>query len=290
MKKVLSLCLALLLVFSLPGQALAEPTQSRVVIGADLTEEQVGQVYEAFGVKRGSVIELKVTNAEERQYLDGYVDPSLIGTRAISSVYVELLPSGSGMDVTTNNISWCTPEMYLSALATGGITDAKIVVAAPFQVSGTAALTGIFKAYEDMTGKKLDDVAKLVSTQELTITSDLAAEIGAMDSTSIVNDLKLMLDETRNMTDEQLRQTILQIASEYNVKLTDKQVDQLISLCRSLEKLDPAELLDRVVSVQDTLGKVSEAKTEVKGFWGKVKVVIDSVGDFFQRIGKFLGL
>ena len=290
MKKILSLCLAFLLVFSISVQAMAEPTQSRVVIGADLTNEQIGQVYEAFGVSRGSVIELKVTNAEERQYLDGYVDSSLIGTRAISSVYVELLPSGSGMDVTTNNITWCTPEMYLSALATGGITDAKIIVAAPFQVSGTAALTGIFKAYEDMTGKPLDDVAKLVSTQELTITSDLAAEIGAMDSTSIVNDLKLMLDETRNMTDEQLRATILQIASEYNVKLTDKQVDQLISLCRSLEKLDPAELLDRVVSVQDTLGKVSEAKTEAKGFWGKVKVVIDSVSGFFERIGKFLGL
>ena len=60
------------------------------------------------------------------------------------------------MDVTTSNITWCTPEMYISALATAGITDAKVVVAAPFEVSGTAALTGVYKAYEDMTGKKLD--------------------------------------------------------------------------------------------------------------------------------------
>ena len=54
-----------------------------------------------------------------------------------------------------------------------------------------------------MTGKKLDSIAKLVSTQELTITGELAQEIGNMDSTSIVQDLKMMLDETQNMTDEQ---------------------------------------------------------------------------------------
>ena len=88
--------------------------------------------------------------------------------------------------------------------ATAGITDARVVVAAPFEVSGTAALTGVYKAYEDLTGKKLDDLAKAVSTQELTITGELANEIGEMDSTSIVNDLKMMLDETAQMTDEEI--------------------------------------------------------------------------------------
>ena len=290
MKKILSLCLAALLLFSLSATAFADPHQSRAVIGADLNEEQIQQVYNAFGVTRGSVIELRVTNQEERQYLEGYVDNALIGTLSISSVYVELLDSGSGMDVSTSNISWCSPEMYMSALATGGITDAKIIVAAPFTVSGTAALTGIFKAYEDMTGKKLDDLAKLISTQELTITGDLASEIGSMDSTAIVNDLKLMLDETRNMTDEQLRTTILQIAGEYKVKLSDKQIQQLIQLCRSLELLDTEALRSRVEDVQGTLGKLSAAKTEVKGFLGTVSVIIDSIAGFFERIGKFLGL
>ena len=206
MKKILSVLLAVLCLTALATPAYAELNQSRAVIGADLNDEQIAAVYQAFGVSRGSVIELKVTNQEERQYLEGYVDSAIIGTRSISSVYVELLPEGSGMDVTTSNITWCTPEMYISALATAGVTDAKVVVAAPFEVSGTAALTGIYKAYEDMTGKKLDDLAKLVSTQELTITGELAEEIGSMDSTAIVNDLKLMLDETAKMSDEEIRQ------------------------------------------------------------------------------------
>ena len=273
------------------GTVVSQPTinQSRAVIGADLTPDQIAAVYQAFGVARGSVIELTVTNAEERMWLQGYVDPALIGTRSISSVYVELLPAGANMDVSTSNITWCTPEMYMSALATAGITDAKIVVASPFAVSGTAALTGVYKAYEDMTGKKLDDLAKAVSTQELTITGDLAQEIGSMDSTSIVNDLKLMLDETRKMTDEQIRQEIVAIAARYNVSLTDNQIRQLITLCRSLEALDPSALKQRVKDIQGTLNKVSEAKTQVVGFVQTVKKVVTSVAGFFERIKDLLG-
>jgi len=223
-RRITTLLLAVMLIAAMCVPAYADNGMTRAVIGADLNEDQVAAVYQAFGVERGSCIEMKVTNAEERQYLEGYVDSSLIGTRSISSVYVQLLSDGSGMDVTTSNITWCTPEMYISALATAGITDAKVVVAAPFEVSGTAALTGVYKAYEDMTGKKLDDVAKLVSTQELTITGELANEIGSMDSTSIVNDLKLMLDETKNMTDDQIKQEIIEIAKQYNVTLTDAQI------------------------------------------------------------------
>lgn len=290
MKKTISVFLTLLLLLSFTVSAFAYGNQSRAVIAADLNEEEIAQVYQAFGVSRGSVIELRVTNQEERQSLEGYVDPSLIGSRAISSVYVELLPSGSGMDVSTYNITWCTPAMYMSALATAGITDAKIVVAAPYGVSGTAALTGVYKAYEDMTGKPMDDLAKLISTQELTITGDLASEIGSMDSTAIVNDLKLMLDETKNMSDAQLRETILQIAGEYNVNLSDQQIAQLIQLCRSLEMLDTEALRMRVEEVQGTLNKVSGAKMESSGFIGGVMKVIDSIGGFFDRIGRYLGL
>ena len=288
MKRIIGLLLSLLLLLSFSVPAYAETIQSRAVIGADLDEQQAAAVYQMFGVRRGDVIELTVTNAEERQYLEGYVDNSVIGTRSISCVYVELLPESSGMSVTTSNITWCTGEMYASALATAGITDANIIVAAPFEVSGTAALTGVYKAYEDMTGQKLDDMAKLVSTQELTITGDLAKEIGSMDSTSIVNELKLMLDQTKNMSDEEIRQTIVDIAGRYNVKLTDTQIRQLIDLCRSLEGLNPDQLKQRVEEVQGTLQKVSEAKTKVVGFAQTVKKVVESVSSFFERIRDIL--
>lgn len=284
MKRFISIILIMILLLSLGISAYADEIQSRTVIGADLNDEQIASVYGMFGLERGKTIELFVTNEEEREYLEGFVDDAVIGTRSISCVYIELLPANSGMDVTTSNISWCTGEMYISALATAGITDARIIVASPFEVSGTAALAGVYKAYEDMTGKKLDDLAKLVSTQELTITGELADEIGSMDSTSIVNELKLMLDLTKNMTDEEIRAVILEVAGRYGVKLTETQIGQLISLCRSLEALDPDSLKNRVEEVQGTLQKVSEAKTKVVGFVDKVKVVVSSVSGFFEKI------
>ena len=165
MKRIVSYILVFILLISMGTTAFADEILRRAVIGADLNEEQTDSVYAMFGIERGMVTELNLTNAEERKYLEGYVEDEIIGSRSISCVYIELLPEGSGMDVTTSNINWCTAEMYISALATAGITDARIIVASPFEVSGTAALAGIYKAYEDMTGKKLDDLAKLVSTQ-----------------------------------------------------------------------------------------------------------------------------
>ena len=284
MKKLISALLAVcLLAGAVPALAVDEG-EARAVIGANLTDEQIADVYKNFGISRGDVTELRVTNADERKYLSGYVDDSVIGTNSISCVYIEVLDEGEGLDVTTSNINWCTSQMYVSALATAGITDAKIIVAAPFEVSGTAALTGVYMAYEDITGEKLDETAKLVSTQELTLTAELADKIGSYDSVEIVNELKLLLGETRNMTDEQLRAEIVSIASDLGVTLTDTQINQLISLCRSLEKLNPDELKAKVESVQNTIAKLGQAKETVSNFLTGVKNVWNSIVDFFKNI------
>ena len=78
MKRIVSLFLCLLLLLSADTQALAL-NPSRTVIGADLSPEQVTAVYQSFGIRRGDVTELTMTNAEERRYLQGYVDESVIG-------------------------------------------------------------------------------------------------------------------------------------------------------------------------------------------------------------------
>ena len=284
MKKLISALLAVCLLAGAVPALAVDAGEARAVIGANLTDEQIADVYKNFGISRGNVTELRVTNADERKYLSGYVDDSVIGTNSISCVYIEVLDEGEGLDVTTSNINWCTSQMYVSALATAGITDAKIIVAAPFEVSGTAALTGVYMAYEDITGEELDETAKLVSTQELTLTAELADKIGSYDSVEIVNELKLLLGETRNMTDEQLRAEIVSIASDLGVTLTDTQINQLISLCRSLEKLNPDELKAKVESVQNTIAKLGQAQETVSNFLTGVKNVWNSIVDFFKNI------
>jgi len=282
MKKILSMLLVACTLISMTTAFALEKGDARAVMGADITAEQKASVYKTFGIKEGSVTELTVTNDDERQYLDGLVDESIIGTKSISCVYIEVLGEGDGLDVSVSNINWCTEDMYANALVTAGISDAKLIVTSPVEgISGTAALTGVYKAYEDITGEKLDEIAKLAGTQELVITADLADQIGSYDAVTIVNELKKVLGETVNMTDEEVRTEIKNIAAENDISVSDGQVDQLVSLCRSLEKLNPEELKARVESFQDTVKKLAGAQA-------KIQEIGESMQKFFENVGKFL--
>ncbi len=285
MKKIIAAMLAVVMLMGM-GSALAiEKGEARAVIGANLTEEQIKSVYSTFGVERGKVEELTVTNDEERKYLNGLVDSSLIGTKSISSVYVEVLGEGEGLQVGISNINWCTKEMYVNALVTAGISDAKLIVTSPIAgISGTAALTGIFKAYEDITGQELDETAKLVSTQELVVTAELADEIGSYDAVTIVNELKKLLSETENMSDEELIYEINYIADQYNINLSDGQRQQLVKLCRSLEGLGEEELKAKVEQAQSMLQKMADAKEKISGITQAIKNFFEDVKEFFSNL------
>ena len=136
LKRVLPIVLAVCLLASLGAVSAIDAGETRTVIGADLTDDQIKTVYKTFGIERGSVKELTVTNQDERQYLSGVISDAQIGTKSISCISIEVLADGKGMTVNTSHITYCTSQMYISALATAGIMDAKISVAAPFNVSG----------------------------------------------------------------------------------------------------------------------------------------------------------
>lgn len=284
MKKIVSLIIIVAMLASFGAALAINAGESRVVIGANITAEQRNSVYSTFGVTSGEVEELTVTNAEERSYLDGLVDSSIIGTNSISCVYIETLKEGSGLDISVSNINWCTREMYINALLTAGITDAKVIVTAPIAVSGTAALTGLYKAYEDITGEKLDETAKLAGTQELVITAELADEIGNYDAVVIVNELKTMLAETVNMTDDEVRAEIKRIAEENGINVGDAIVNQLLKLCRSLEGLDDAELQKRVEEAQKTIQSLAKAQETVASVGTAVKNFFSSIGSFLSKL------
>ena len=289
MKKLISVLLIALL---LSGAAVmcfaADGSIARVVIGADLTEAEKAAVYAEFGINRGAVTELTMTNELERKYLEGSVDASVIGTRSVSCVYIEARPAGSGLEVvTTDKITYFTSEMYSAALKTAGITDAKIIVTAPFQVSGTGALAGIYYAVEDLSGETIADMSVDASNQMLTVTGELAESIGDADASDIVTGITDMLGETASMTDEELKTVILAISGQYNVSLTNSQIDSLISLYRSLESLNEAGLLEKVQQLQGTIEKVSTATSGIIGFFRTLKAGIDKI---MEIIGKIKGL
>ena len=160
-KKGIALLLTGLMIAATPFSVYADREDAKlnvpyVSLGADLNTTERAAVLHFLGVTEEELKEYTVatvTNKDEHDYLDSYLDKSVIGSRALSSVLVEGKKDGNGINVTTKNITYCTPGMYENALATAGIKDADIIVAGPFEISGTAALVGAIKSYENMTGE-----------------------------------------------------------------------------------------------------------------------------------------
>ena len=118
MKKMLvALIIASMAITFFPLSVFADQADV-VTLGADLTQEQQEQIFDWFDVRKEDVLVLEVTNEEERQYLEGIAPEEYIGTRAISSAYVKLLPRDAGIKVKTNNITWVTEQIYANALIT----------------------------------------------------------------------------------------------------------------------------------------------------------------------------
>jgi uncharacterized protein YpuA (DUF1002 family) len=263
--------------------------EERVTLGANLSEEQIVQIYDDFDLERGDVAEIVVTNAEEREYLAGLVPDEKIGKNALSSIYITTLEEGTGITVTTNNINWCTEDIYINALVTAGVENASVMVSAPFEVSGTAALTGIYKAYEDITGIELDQTAKAAAAEELVTTSELAETIGSDDATMLMNELKKILDETKDMTDEELRAEILSIAATQNIELTEENIIQIINLCRTLEKLDVSQWKDKLTQLAETMDSFQQTGNGLTSFLNSLGDFFSGVGDFFANIFSSIG-
>ncbi len=278
--------LGLLMVFSavafMPTAYAANVGEQRVTLGADLDADQIAQIYDDFNINRGDVKELFVTNKEERKYLSGLVDEETIGTHALSSIFITVLDEDSGIHVSTKNINWCTEDMYENALVTAGIADADIMISAPFNVSGTAALTGIYKAYSDITGVPLDEVSKAAAMEELVVTGDLAEVVGSDEAVQLVNELKKILDQTKDMNDEELRKEILYIADLQNLSLTEENITQIINLTRTLEKVDFTNWQERALQFGKFMTSVQKAGDGVATFFDGVKGFFIKIGDFFK--------
>ncbi|MBI4856862.1 MAG: DUF1002 domain-containing protein [Acetobacterium woodii] len=273
MKKRIRLSmLAIVLSLAMTSPVLADSKSACVAIGADNTEAQLKTVYGYFNIKRGDVEETIVTNADERAYLDGVVSLDKIGTLALSSVYVQEASSG-GINLETHNIDWVTDEMYKSALGTAGIKNAKVIVAAYTPVSGTGALTGIYKAYEAATNTSLDEAAKSTAVEEVVVVGELQDAIGD-DAVKIVNSLKGEIAQTKNMNDDQIRQLIVETAKKYDTVLDDQQIEEILSLVNKFNELnmDP-----------DTFIKLMEASQGTQGFFQQVQSFFQEIGNFFNN-------
>jgi len=241
MKKRLAVILAFALAFtmSMSSVAFAAEGDGYLALGSDLSESERNTVMDLLGVddpENYNVI--YVTNADEHKYLDSYVDTNQIGSRALSSVLIRE-QGGNDIDVEIHNIGYCTESMYRNALQTAGVEGADVVVAGPFEISGTAALVGTIKAYEEMSGESVDDEVIEGAVDELTTTGEVGEELGDKEAAGeIVSQVKEELADNPDMSDEEIVEAIKQAASEAGYDLSEASIEKIKNMIKNLQGLN----------------------------------------------------
>ena len=219
-----------------------------------------------------------MTSKEEHSYLGKVATESQLGNKAISCSYVEPTEKG-GINVTTNNLTWVNDGMIKNALITAGIENANVVAAAPFEVSGTAALTGILKGFETSTsGEKIDENKKEAANEELVTTGDVAEKIGQDDASNLMNDIKKEVIKEKPKTEEEVNKIVDNAVTEYKDKLSAEDIASIKALMSKINNLD----LD-YNSIKDQLNDVTNqlkdklTSEEAKGLFAKI-------GQFFSDV------
>lgn len=284
-KKILK-NISLVLVFIMLSTTLVYGDSNKVVtLAKDIDESQRKEILDIFGVKEDEVVIIEVNNQEERKYLEGIVSEAQIGTRTISSAYLELLGKDSGIQVETHNISWVSKDMFASALITAGVKDARIIAAAPFPVSGTGALTGILKSFEQATGVKIDEEKKKVATQEIVETGELGEIFGQDKAAELIRSIKEAIIEEGVKSPEDIERVISQAASKLDIKLSQNQIDSINNLMDKISKLDinvddfKEQMKDLGKKIEDTLKNNKEVRSWIKRFF-------DALLSFFRVLFK----
>lgn len=260
-------------------------------LGADLSESQKATVLSLMNVDATQLNQYDVvytTNAEEHSYLDSYIASSEIGTKSLSSVVIVEKASGSGLTIQTKNISYCTEGMYQNACATAGITDADIIVAGPTSISGTAALVGIFKAYENMTGDEISGDLIDGALNELVVTgqleNSLSSDVDAKDLERMLAAIKQEMVEKGLDSEAGIEDVVDKACNEYGVSLTEDEKDQVVNLMMKLSKLDlNSDVIKKAESMIGQIQLSDESKEGLRSFFAKVIEAIK------QLVGKYFG-
>ena len=308
MKKLITLLFSAVLLLSMPVMA-AEVDQSRIVnidasksiiaLGADLSAEQRATVLSLMDVTEADLANYQVvtiTNDMEHQYLDAYMDASVIGSKSLSSVKITPAESGHGVLVTTKNINYCTTGMYRNALLTAGVSDADILVVGPTEISGTAALIGAIKGYEAMSGESVSDTTLYTAMNELITTGEIAMQdADSQDIEELIAFVKAKVAAGGLDSDDQIRSAIEEGEDKFGVTLTEDEINQIIAIMQKINQLglDPNVLVAQAEDLYSKFGKdflknldtdaiaKEVAKSAASGFFAKIG---DAIKGFFAGL------
>lgn len=284
--------------------------------GAGLNQAQIDETAQLLGIGNMDAVNKVSVGAED---LYKYLKMSGNDASMISSIFVKKAAEDSGTSViitTPQNITKVTDVEYSNAAITAGITDAEIYVGAVRPVTGTSALTGVYKAFE-LNGVNLDEGRVAVANEELETVNAIVQQhkdkedFSSEKINAVVADVKEKLidrkDETNEKaTKEEITQIIQNSVQEFNLGdiITQVNIENLAVYFQNFQNtsaIDSQELKEQVKKLGGNLrGKlqgvldnsddlVDSAKEfinreETKGF---LSSLAEMISNFFQKIADF---
>ncbi|MBQ2626458.1 MAG: DUF1002 domain-containing protein [Eubacterium sp.] len=264
-RKWTALLLAMLMItalFAMPVSASAavEEGQTFVSFGEDLSPEGRAEVLRLFGMTEADLDNctvMSVSSQEEHEMFDSYLPQDVIGNVSKSSSMITTREEGHGIQVRTENITWCTVSMYQNALATAGIKDADVVIASPGGATGSSALLGVTKAYSEITGESLKAESLDAAAEELILTGEVGDEIGDQDKAAqLIASVKEAV-ASKSLDAEEIEQVIDEAAEQLDIDPSTINKEDISGL---MEKIDDLDLDSK--SLREQAGEVYDKLKE----------------------------
>lgn len=254
-----------------------------VTLGESLSASQRDWVLERVEAPAG-IEPIITTAADEDKYLGDAVPQAQRGGGMYSSARIKLT-DGTGLDIKTENVTWVTEDMYANALVTAGVTDADIYITSPIRVTGTSALTGIMKAYDQTaaeTGIQLSEERKDLAQEELAVTSEIGKTVGQEDVAELMNEIKAEIANKAPETNIEIRDIVIQVLNQNNVQLSDTQLTQLTTLFENMQQanLDWGAISNGLQGAGQDVQAFLETE-EVQGFFARL---FEALSNFFKSL------
>ena len=247
--------------------------QPDYVMGYSLSEEQRNETLNLLGYDSSKDTNVKTLTTSAYANIMNVADDSSL--QLYSSVKIAKLGAKETLSVeivTPQNITKITPDMYRNAATTLGIEHAKITVAAPIPVTGESALAGIYYSLEQ-NGAKVSDESKELAQEELKTLSQINEENSGKsnydaDKLNVaMTDIKsAVANKGDKLTEDQAKTIVQQTTNNYNLDLSDTQINLLVNFAMNLSKssiIDSANFKSTLSSLKDSI--VSKAGNTFSG-------------------------
>ncbi|MGB9937747.1 MAG: DUF1002 domain-containing protein [Methanobacterium sp.] len=205
----------------------------------------------------------KVITASEVNQIAKDITGRTYSSKQIFSCAMVDLSYSQGIKVIVDNskIGIVTPKMYANALKSSGIENGYVVVTAPVQSSGEAALTGVLKSYEVAVGAPIPENAKKAATEELYTEQQIANQTGQNpDKVADLFDQAKQEVQKQNLQDPaQIKIVVINIANNLNINISDAQAQQIANAIANSQKVQ-GELAGFKQQLQSVTDQVSQSQ------------------------------